>query len=77
MKRGGSLVEWTGEHVSPGRIGDELKQRHPGRFSSQIAIDGGVYGRERLRNSIAQSVCTGEDRRPGAIIPDKHISRRL
>jgi hypothetical protein len=77
MKRGGCLVEWTEEHVPPGRIGDKLEQRHSGWFGSQVAIYGGMYGCEGLRDSIAQSVCTGENRRPGTIVPDKRISRSL
>jgi len=77
MKRGGYLVERTHEHIAPGRIGDKLEQGHPGGFCFQVAIDGGMYGGEGLRDSIAQSACTGEDRRPGTIIPDKRISRLL
>src|ERR1700710_1869297 len=77
MKRGDALVEWTDEHIAPGRIRDKLEQRHSSRFGFQVAIDGGVYGRKGPRDSIAQSVFAGKDRRPRTIIPDKRISRRL
>src|SRR5216684_5593233 len=77
MKHGRSLVEWTEEHPPPGRIGDKLKQRHAGRFGSQVAFYCGVCGFEGLRGGNAKSFCAGEDGRPGAIIPHERISRRL